>query len=82
MTPRTFYNKLKGFNTLQEREEFKHKELLFTILSPHVKPADRRKMHKDLFGGPVLKLKNGNPKPKTDPVKFWEEIDRKSKPKE
>ena len=85
MTPRSFHNKLKGFRALQEREELRHKELMFTILSPHIaKESDRKKMHKELFGQPVLKPQTLNSKPKTDPVKFWEEIDKKtvnSKPK-
>lgn len=74
ITPRAFTNKLKGFKTLQDREEFRQKELVYTILSPHIaKDSDRKKLFKEIFEPEDKKPRS---KPKKDARELAAEIDR------
>lgn len=64
MTPRTFANILKGRQYAREEKEaiFKqememHRELIITILSPHLSKADRKKPIQQLYPLPWDKEK-------------------------
>ena len=81
MSPRAFTNKLKGHKLQRDREELMHSELIFAVLGPHMTKAARDKAYNDLEKSAKSKVK-AKPKPKHDPIKFWGEIDRKSKLKQ
>lgn len=84
MTPRTFHNMLKG---RLEREKvdkderyLMHRELVVSVLSPHMKKSDREAAYKEIEreakGLAPAKAKKQKEK---DPLKFWEEIDKKAR---
>lgn len=81
MTPRTFHNILRGrkYETDRRNAEWKqqmimHRELVVTILSPHIKKADRDRAYKELY---ELTAPPPKKKQKANPVDFWQKIDGK-----
>jgi hypothetical protein len=85
-TPRTFNNILNGRKHALDKEEaeFKqrmemHRELIVTILSPHMSKADRNKPISKIYPFPwdakPVKVKAD----KKNPLEFWEEIDKRTK---
>jgi len=82
ITPRAFSNKAEGYNRKVERERKAemelHRESIITFLSPHLDKRYRNKSPKQLYPLPwdvEVKPKNQT----KDPIKFWEEIDAKTK---
>jgi len=83
-TPRAFKNKIKGFeryeeNLFKERWEM-HRELIVTVLSPHLDKKHKKKSMHDLY--PLAwdnsKLKSLK---KIDPKELWSKIDEAKKSK-
>jgi len=81
-TPRAFQNKIKGFeryeeNLYKERWEM-HRELIVTVLSPHLDKKHKNKSMHELY--PLVwdkaKLKKLN---KLSPTELWTKIDEAKK---
>lgn len=83
MSPRTFHNLLEG-RVKRERQQMqmdslRHSELIVAVLSPHMKKKDRDAAYREI-AKEAQKISSETPKKgKKDPLKFWEEIDKRTR---
>jgi hypothetical protein len=83
-TPRAFQNKIKGFeryeeNLYKERWEM-HRELIVTVLSPHLDKKHKNKSMHELYPLTWDKAKLKRLK-KLSPTELWTKIDEAKKSK-
>jgi hypothetical protein len=83
-TPRAFQNKIKGFeryeeNLYKERWEM-HRELIVTVLSPHLDKKHKNKSMHELYPLAWDKAKLKRLK-KLSPTELWSKIDEAKKSK-
>jgi hypothetical protein len=83
-TPRAFQNKIKGFeryeeNLYKERWEM-HRELIVTVLSPHLDKKHKNKSMHELYPLAWDKAKLKRLK-KLSPTELWSKIDEAKKNK-
>jgi hypothetical protein len=83
-TPRAFQNKIKGFeryeeNLYKERWEM-HRELIVTVLSPHLDKKHKNKSMHELYPLAWDKAKLKRLK-KLSPTELWTKIDEAKKSK-